>query len=158
MKRVMEVLKEARLDEAADLATGGVRPELAGFVKTLYGKGAAEDVVAYTAGELVAFAEGAMSSLSLRVPGIHSIRIYNPVWDDDASHRKAVTVVDVLNDNMPFLFDSVMGEIGELGVEPFLVIHPVLHVAHGKSGVTALLDDGAAAKADAYLEWPRWRW
>ena len=69
MKRVMEVLKEARLDEAADLAASGSRPEVASLLKTLYGKGAAEDVVAYTANELVAFAEGAMSSLSLRVPG-----------------------------------------------------------------------------------------
>jgi glutamate dehydrogenase len=151
MKRVMEVLKEARLDEAADLATGGVRPELAGFLKTLYGKGAAEDVVAYTAGELVAFAEGAMSSLSLRVPGIHSIRIYNPVWDDDASHRKAVTVVDILNDNMPFLVDSVMQELTDAGIEVRLMVHPIYQVVRGMSGRLLSIGDDPDAGRESFI-------
>ncbi|MBS1180936.1 MAG: gdhB [Proteobacteria bacterium] len=151
MKRVMEVLKEARLDEAADLAAGGSRPELAGLLKSLYGKGAAEDVVAYTASELVAFAEGAMASLSLRVPGIHSIRIHNPVWDDDASHRKAVTVVDILNDNMPFLVESVMQELTGAGIEVRLMVHPILSVVRGMSGRLLSIGDDLDANRESFI-------
>ncbi|SCM78095.1 Bacterial NAD-glutamate dehydrogenase superfamily [uncultured Pleomorphomonas sp.] len=151
MKRVMEVLKEARLDEAADFVARGSRPELAGLLKTLYGKGAAEDVVAYTANELIAFAEGAMSSLSLRVPGIHSIRIYNPVWDDDASHRKEVTVVDILNDNMPFLVDSVMQELTDAGIEVRLMVHPILSVVRGMSGRLLSIGEDPDAGRESFI-------
>lgn len=151
MKRVMEVLKEARLDEAADLAALGSRPELADLMKALYGKGAAEDVVVYTANELVAFAEGAMSSLSLRVPGIHSIRIYNPVWDDEASHRKEVTVVDILNDNMPFLVDSVMQELTDAGIEVRLMVHPILPVVRGMSGRLLSIGEDLDANRESFI-------
>ncbi len=151
MKRVMEVLKEARLDEAADLAARGSRPEVASLLKTLYGKGAAEDVVAYAANELVAFAEGAMSSLSLRVPGIHSIRIYNPTWDDEASHRREVTVVDVLNDNMPFLVDSVMQELTDAGIEVRLMVHPILSVVRGMSGRLLSIGDDPDSNRESFI-------
>ncbi|CAI9414187.1 NAD-specific glutamate dehydrogenase [Pleomorphomonas sp. T1.2MG-36] len=151
MKRVMEVLKEARLDEAADLAASGSRPEVASLLKTLYGKGAAEDVVAYTANELVAFAEGAMSSLSLRVPGIHSIRIYNPTWDEEASHRREVTVVDVLNENMPFLVDSVMQELTDAGIEVRLMVHPILSVVRGMSGRLLSIGDDPDANRESFI-------
>ena len=151
MKRVMEVLKEARLDEAVDLAASGSRPEVASLLKTLYGKGAAEDVVAYTANELVAFAEGAMSSLSLRVPGIHSIRIYNPTWDEEASHRREVTVVDVLNDNMPFLVDSVMQELTDAGIEVRLMVHPILSVVRGMSGRLLSIGDDPDASRESFI-------
>ncbi len=152
MKRVMEVLKEARLDEAADLVARSNKPEIAGLLKMLYGKGAAEDVVAYTATELIAFAEGAMSSLSLRVPGIHSIRIYNPVWDDDASHRKEVTVVDILNDNMPFLVDSVMQELTDAGIEVRLMVHPILSVVRGMSGRLLSIGDDPDSNRESFIQ------
>ena len=48
---------------------------------------------------------------------------------------RPVSVITVVNDNMPFLFDSVLGEITESAGEPTLVIHPVVPVRHGKSGV-----------------------
>lgn len=151
MKRVMEVLKEARLDEATDLAASSGRPELAAFVKTLFGKGAAEDVVAYSAAELIAFAEGAMTSLSLRVPGIHSIRIHNPAWDEDSPNRKAVTVVEVINDNMPFLVDSVMQELTDAGLEVRLMVHPIIDVVRGMSGRLLSLGSDPDSSRESFI-------
>lgn len=61
-----------------------------------------------------------------------------------------VSVVTVVNDNMPFLFDSVLGAVADKASEPFYVLHPVLHVHHTKSGVSKILgvaggkDDGDA--------------
>ena len=37
---------------------------------------------------------------------------------------RELTVLEVLNDNMPFLFDSIMAELGEAGIEVKLVAHP----------------------------------
>jgi glutamate dehydrogenase len=59
---------------------------------------------------------------------------------------RPVSAITVVNDNMPFLFDSVLGEITESCGEPLLVLHPVLDVEHGRSGVTAILGDGGNAQ------------
>jgi glutamate dehydrogenase len=54
---------------------------------------------------------------------------------------RPVTVITIVNDNMPFLFDSALAEITEETGEPLLVVHPVFAVKHGKTGVTALLEE-----------------
>ena len=59
-----------------------------------------------------------------------------------------MTVITVVNDNMPFLFDSMLGEITETAGEPTLVTHPVIVVRHGKAGVDEILGDGGALKDD----------
>ncbi|HVW55656.1 MAG TPA: NAD-glutamate dehydrogenase [Rhizobiaceae bacterium] len=59
---------------------------------------------------------------------------------------RPVTVVTVVNDNMPFLFDSVLAEITEQAGEPLLVVHPVFAVKHGKTGVTTLLEEKDAGE------------
>ena len=62
-----------------------------------------------------------------------------------ASHGRPVSVITVVNDNMPFLFDSVLGEITESAGEPTFVIHPVVPVRHGKTGVDEILREGGQA-------------
>jgi glutamate dehydrogenase len=49
---------------------------------------------------------------------------------------------------MPFLFDSITGEITESAGEPSLVLHPVILVKHDKNGVADLVGDGSAGKSD----------
>jgi len=56
------------------------------------------------------------------------------------------TVATIVNDNMPFLFDSVLGEITEAAGEALLVAHPVLEVRHGRGGVEAVLGDSGPAR------------
>ncbi|MGE0502414.1 MAG: NAD-glutamate dehydrogenase [Rhizobiaceae bacterium] len=58
---------------------------------------------------------------------------------------RPVTVITVVNDNMPFLFDSVMGEITDGAQEPLLVIHPVVWARHGR-GATDLVAEPAGQK------------
>jgi glutamate dehydrogenase len=70
--------------------------------------------------------------------------------DDDPAlmrHGRPLSVVTVVNDNMPFLFDSILGEIADSAGEPTLVLHPVLLVRHDKAGVAELMGD-AAGKSD----------
>jgi glutamate dehydrogenase len=55
---------------------------------------------------------------------------------------RPVSVVTVVNDNMPFLFDSVLGEVTESAGQASLVMHPVVPVRHGKKGVAEILPDG----------------
>lgn len=65
---------------------------------------------------------------------------------------KPVTVITVVNDNMPFLFDSIIGEITESAGEPLLVTHPVISVKHGKAGVAEITGDAGSTKGEPGLD------
>ena len=47
---------------------------------------------------------------------------------------KSVSVIEIVNDDMPFLVDSVMAELTERGLAPRLVVHPILAVTRDKTG------------------------
>jgi len=54
-----------------------------------------------------------------RTAGGADIRVINPMMPDG----REISVLEVLNDNMPFLFDSTMAELAEQGIEVTLVAH-----------------------------------
>ena len=47
---------------------------------------------------------------------------------------RPVTVLAIVNENKPFLFDSVLGEINALAPSVEFVVHPVLDINHGEAG------------------------
>jgi glutamate dehydrogenase len=47
---------------------------------------------------------------------------------------REISVLEVLNDNMPFLFDSTMAELAEQGIEVTLVAHPIIAVERDEQG------------------------
>ncbi len=61
---------------------------------------------------------------------------------------RPVTAITIVNDNMPFLFDSLMGEITDCAGEATLVLHPVVLVRHGPSGVGDLIGEAGSATGD----------
>jgi hypothetical protein len=106
----------------------------------------AEDLVPYDAATLSATAELAHKILLRHKAGESLVSVKNVAGIE--RQGRAMSVVTVVNDNMPFLFNSVMGEITQSVGEPTLVLHPVLAVKHGKSGVSELLGDTGPGKAD----------
>jgi glutamate dehydrogenase len=104
----------------------------------------AEDVAAYEPEMLAKAAELAYRAVTKHRKGESVIAI-----DSGAGvvrDGRPITVITVVNDNMPFLFDSVLGEITETAGEPALVTHPVIVVRHGKHGVEEIVGDGGSAK------------
>src|SRR5262249_13929939 len=51
-----------------------------------------------------------------------------------AERIKTVSLVEIVNDDMPFLLDSVMGELTEQGIEVRLVVHPIFTVERDNAG------------------------
>jgi glutamate dehydrogenase len=123
--------------------------EKAGLAAFLLGRAPAEDLAAYEPAMLERAAALAGSAVAKHKRGESVIAV-----DVDAGivrDGRPVTVVTVVNDNMPFLFDSVLGEIGSSAGEPVLVTHPVIDVRHGKTGVEEILTEsgGSARSEDA---------
>src|SRR5678815_4192678 len=61
------------------------------------------------------------------------IRAYNPAPAKHGWHSTH-TVVEIVNDDMPFLVDSVTMEVNRQGLTLHLVIHPVLRTARNAAG------------------------
>ena len=79
-----------------------------------------------------------------RPPGRAKIRVYNP---DPAADgwSSPHTIVEIVNDDMPFLVDSVGLAINSSGRVVHLVIHPIMTVARDPKGRLCELRDAAAA-------------
>ena len=82
-----------------------------------------------------------LRSAELRQPGEVKLRVYNPKLEQHG-WQSTHTVVEIVNDDMPFLVDSVGIELNRHGLNIHLVIHPVLTVRRDEAG--RLVDLGTA--------------
>ncbi|HEY7302333.1 MAG TPA: NAD-glutamate dehydrogenase [Xanthobacteraceae bacterium] len=122
------------------------------FVDSLFARAVPEDLVRYDARELAALAEGAWSFLAERAPGAPKIRLVQPPASGE--RLKHVSVLEIVNDDMPFLVDSVMGELAERGVDIRLVLHPIFAVERDPAGrLTAFrgLASAGAAPRESFI-------
>ena len=116
----------------AHLARGG-QDDLARFADLLFGRGPAEDLAPYDPVDLAILATGSWERLGERRLGRPRITVANP----DAASGTAfasVTIIEILNDNMPFLVDSVMGELTDSSLGIRLVLHPIVTVRRDATG------------------------
>ena len=123
----------ARIDAAGKLLRGGKDDAPDDFAALLFAGTAPEDLVAYEAADLATLARDAFAFLSTRKPGAPKIRFAAPKATGDDCLR-SVSVIEIVNDDMPFLLDSVMGELAERGLAARLVAHPILAVERDKAG------------------------
>src|SRR3954464_2885274 len=65
--------------------------------------------------------------------GKAKIRAYNPTQAQNG-WQSTHTVVEIVNDDMPFLVDSVTMEVDRQGLTLHLVIHPVLRTVRSPAG------------------------
>ncbi|HEY6834021.1 MAG TPA: NAD-glutamate dehydrogenase, partial [Pseudolabrys sp.] len=97
------------------------------FVVQLFGRVVPEDVAQLGPADLAMLAARAWEALRERAPGAPKISC-ETVALQDSGPRKAATVVEIVNDDMPFLVDSVMGELAERRLAVRLVAHPMFGV------------------------------
>jgi glutamate dehydrogenase len=109
-------------------------PYLGALTGDLFGKVSVEDLAAYGPAEIAAFVRSASSLIARRTPGNHLIRISDQTIGGRGKRRREITLVELLNDDMPFLVDSVIGEIEDFGAEIRLVAHPVVTVSREQDG------------------------
>jgi glutamate dehydrogenase len=81
------------------------------------------------------------------VPGAHVLRVYNPVFDEHGWHSDH-TVIEIVNDDMPFLVDSVTMEVNRRGFTLHSGLHPVFRVWRDKNGTIEKIEAGGAAQHD----------
>ena len=125
------------VDEVVDIARAklpnGAAPAAETFIRQFYKDVPPGDVIRVEAENLYGAAVALWRFSQQRTPGHPKIRVYNPRISEDGWFS-AHTVIEIVNDDMPFLVDSVTAELNRLQLTVHLVIHPVLDVGRDEDG------------------------
>jgi glutamate dehydrogenase len=134
----MTATSQAKLADAlsARLTEGALPGELAGF-------GAEERA------EAAAFVA---QTAAVRVPGRPALAL-EPLAGTEAQTRRMRLAI--VNDDMPFLVDSVAAAIGEREIPVERILHPVVPVERNAQGQLVALGSGAARESMIYIELDR---
>ena len=114
------------------------------FVRQLYAGVPPDAIAEDSLDNLAGAALAVWDLLQRRTPGAPSIRVYDP-RPEVHGWASAATAVEVVNDDMPFLVDSVKGELEARGAEVLLIVHPVVSVERDAKGGLAALHEPEAA-------------
>src|SRR5471032_1477197 len=140
MARKAEQHKTELIDKAAALATARQTGERAAaaerFVRLFYANVSPDDLMGETPESLYCAALSLWHHGQKRQPGQAKLRVFNPRADEHG-WRSAHTVVEIINDDMPFLVDSVTQELNRRDLTVHLVIHPIVKVARDGAGMIA---------------------
>lgn len=122
-----------------------VTPEAALLQEILTSHAPAEDLQGYEPASIGLAANLALAAVKKYRQGSCVIEVEGV--SEIERHGRAVSTITIVNDNMPFLFDSVMGEITERGLEPLLVVHPILLI-RSDADTTHILGNGTSKQAE----------
>src|ERR671917_2272419 len=108
-------------------------PQAEEFARQYYGWIDAEDLQDRSPIDVYGTAVSHWSFVGQRRPGEGKIRVYNPQFEEHG-WQSTHTVVEMVNDDMPFLVDSTRTEINRQGYAIHLMIHPVMKVRRDAEG------------------------
>ncbi|MFN2301688.1 MAG: NAD-glutamate dehydrogenase [Gammaproteobacteria bacterium] len=121
------------------------------FIRHYYRAVSMDDLESRPTEELFRMATGHWDYASTRKKKTPKVRVYNPTLDEhgwESTH----TIVEMVNDDMPFLVDSLSMVMNRHGLMVHLTIHPIFAMRRDAAGeVQSLLDD-AEAGDDALQE------
>ncbi|NNE04962.1 MAG: NAD-glutamate dehydrogenase [Xanthomonadales bacterium] len=97
---------------------------------------------------LVAIVSEQMEFIRKRPRGEALISVFNPTLDDDG-WESPHTIIEMVNDDMPFLVDTANVVMAEMGLGVHLMVHPVIHVERDEQGQVQGFYSTAEGKGDA---------
>jgi glutamate dehydrogenase len=126
-------------------------PQVEEFVRQYYGWVSEEDLNERSPVDVYGVAVAHWNFARQREPGSAKIRVYNPRFEEHG-WQTTHTVVEMVNDDMPFLVDSTRMEINRQGYGIHLMLHPVMKVRRDPEGRLIEVLDPASAEEDAISE------
>ncbi len=125
------------------------------WIRSYYAHVPPEDLGARTVEELVGAALAHWSLMQRRRPGELKVRVYNPTLEEHG-WASPHTVIEFVNDDMPFLVDSISMEINRHGSGIHLMIRPIVRVRRDEHGdLEELVEDGGKAESTIHVELDR---
>ncbi|MBB5020207.1 glutamate dehydrogenase [Chitinivorax tropicus] len=121
--------KNRVIDQIQECAAQTLSPEmqsvLAPFIAHYYADVADEDIASRDPLDLYGAACSHWQLGRQRAPGQAILRVYNPDFEADG-WQSTHTIVEIVNDDMPFLVDSISLALNTRGLTIHLIVHPVV--------------------------------
>ena len=151
--------KKHLIEETGNLWQGAAGPDapsdIPGFVDSVFENVPPDDLSGRTPRELADAIQTLYQHARQRKPGTPTITIHTPTARL-ANGRPGHTVVEIINDDMPFIVDSVSAALNQHGVTVHLIVHPILHVLRDEDGVIAAVSGSRLNDEDSRAEsWVR---
>ena len=121
------------------------------FIAALYEHVPPGDIAARSPADLGGAASALWDFGAIRRPGEAKVRIYNPESAADG-WSSPHTIVEIVNDDMPFLVDSVTAAVNDGGREVRLGIHPVIAGARAGTGELVGLDPPQGGLRESWMQ------
>jgi glutamate dehydrogenase len=139
--------KQALLEQVLRLAdqrlAAAAAKEARAFISHYYEQVDAEDLASRDAEDLYGAAMAHLGFARRFSSGTPKLRVYNPRADEHG-WTSPHTVIEMVNDDMPFLVDSVMMEVNRQGYTLHLLNHPIFGAQRDAEG--QLTSFGASAR------------
>ncbi|MGL6110868.1 MAG: NAD-glutamate dehydrogenase domain-containing protein, partial [Rubrivivax sp.] len=137
MNLPIETARRERIDAVLALAAPRIdaaqRPQIEAFAQAYFHHFDADDLAARTPEDLLGALLSCWQFAAEREPGVTRLRVISPSLAEQGWASRH-TVIEVVNDDMPFLVDSTTMEINRQGLTLHLIAHPVLVVQRDARG------------------------
>jgi len=117
------------------------------FARQLFNEADTAEVETYETGDLAGLAADAFESFHKRMPGVPNVAVR-----DRSLKNSDFLVMDIVNDDMPFLLDSVIAALRDWELVPELVAHPIFEVRRDNDGRLTALEPAPAISSGAPRE------
>jgi glutamate dehydrogenase len=146
MARNLEPAKRTLVEGVVCCAAGrkpsGEGPAVEAWIRQIYASAPPKDLLGESADDLCGAALALWSFAAERHPGTAKVRVYQPTPERDGWSCPH-TIVEAVNDDMPFLVDSMCAYLNAPDREVKLILHPIVGVVRDAAGRrTSLLAPG----------------
>ena len=151
MALTAQELKNERITEILEMISGRFEKkqaeDLTIFVQKLYERMAPDDVLSIQPENLYGSALSLYKFAANRKPGEPKLRAFSPTLEEHG-WKTSHTVIEIVNDDMPFLVDSVTAALNQRGLNVHVLNHPILCVERNAKGDhSRVFDPSDAAKS-----------
>ncbi|HTE38377.1 MAG TPA: NAD-glutamate dehydrogenase domain-containing protein, partial [Reyranella sp.] len=126
--------------------------EAQAFARRLYERVADKDLSAASAEQRAAEALTLLAFARRRLPGVAKVRVFNPTTAEHGFESRH-TIVQIVNDDMPFLVDSIANELNRREISVHLLAHPVMPVRRDLDGdLLELAEADERARSESLMQ------
>ena len=142
------------LDDVQNLVrtrvAGDQKAALEAFVARYYGQVDPEDLAERRPGDLYGAALSHWNFARKREAAHARVRVFNPSIVEHG-WQSTHTIIEIVNDDMPFLVDSVTMEVNRQGLTLHLIVHPIIPVRRTPDGILVDVSDDPAAPRESFI-------
>ena len=129
------------LDSIIDALEGQAPADLPAFGRAFLSQVPAEELALRSVSDWAAIVASNRDFADVRLPGQASIRVFNPA--PEAGVANSHGVVQIVNDDMSFLVDSVAMALSKHGIASYGIVHPVFAVRRDGAGKLLAVGEGS---------------